>query len=58
MHRYEQMPEIQEVLVERRRAATALEGLAAAAKMIGAHYDALLLVAQEIDNLRAAIAEG
>jgi hypothetical protein len=40
-----------------RRAAEIRKGLSAVAKTVGAHYDALILVAKEIDKLRAAIAE-
>jgi hypothetical protein len=57
-HKYEQMPEIQEVLVRGRTAAYPDASLSALSKMVGTHNEALLLVAMEIDKLRASIAEG
>lgn len=57
-HRYEQMPEIQEILVQGRASVDSLEGLNVASQMIGVHNEALILVAMEIDKLRASIAEG
>jgi hypothetical protein len=56
-HHYEQMPQIQEILVQGRKEASPWEAVAAATKMIGVHNEAFLLVAQEIDKLRTA-AEG
>jgi hypothetical protein len=56
-HHYEQMPEVQEVLVLGRKAIDPMEGYISLSRMIGVHNEAPILVAQEIDKLRAATAD-